>query len=273
MSERRPIKPSGWYGPFRNINIDKKSNLTTPDILSFAFGLLCTAAGMMVENIWLAGSFIAIAALIFGGLVVKHPGLSNVTKIAIFISILFAVLLLLRQMNHQILEKELSSNEGILLPDSLPRPPAICGEKDDDFVVRIGGGSIFGKTSPRVILTHAGQNLIEVSVSGNELIIKNITVFDIHGDIIATITNGNLWVHPLSRKNRPNRSQLIVYDRHNNEALYVHFINAKTIALRGIFGYPGTEPVIVTDTEFSTHKHSYVIGGICVENSNGGIGL
>jgi hypothetical protein len=53
--------------------------------------------------------------------------------------------------------------------------------------------------------------------------------------------------------NRPDNSTLTVFDHLDREVLNIEFLNSKTTVLRGMFRYPGTRPIIITDQFSNIH--------------------
>jgi hypothetical protein len=96
----------------------------------------------------------------------------------------------------------------------------------------------------------SGEKMIEINKSQtrDELTITTLKIFDDRNDIIARIdAEDGLWVQNSTRKKRPDKSTLVVYDHSDTEVLRVQFLNRSAILLTGIFRHNGiAEPTIIT---------------------------
>lgn len=126
-----------------------------------------------------------------------------------------------------------------LLPGSKERPqlPPRCIPPADAMVVLFGTNAAWGSKFPYTLLDMGGVKMLEINKSPgkSQLNITVLRIFDDRGTIIARIDENGFWVAPDMRQQKPNRSTLVVYDRADQQALKVEFVNPNTLYVEGIF--------------------------------------
>lgn len=126
-----------------------------------------------------------------------------------------------------------------LLPGSKPRPqlPPRCDPPADAMVVLFGSNAAWGSQFPYTVLDMGGTKMLAVDKVADkaQLSISVLRIFDDRGTIIARIDDDGFWVAPDVRRQKPNRSTLVVYDRGDQQALKVEFLNSNTLYVEGIF--------------------------------------
>ena len=91
-----------------------------------------------------------------------------------------------------------------------------------------------------------GPALVSATVDPNGLIIS-AHVYDESGTLLAFVENNHF--HAVAQNvcaHRPDLSTFLVEDFHRKELLYVHYLNPRTINVRGYFAYPKTVSAQVT---------------------------
>jgi len=160
--------------------------------------------------------------------------------------------------------------DGHLVPSNLPRPQTTCHVGDDEFAIFAGSIVAFNSERPTVLLSIGGADIIKADMDENGRIhLSTLKLYDDQNEIIARITSDGLWVHPLMRRERPDYSTLVIYDRRDAEVLKIKFINSNTIAISGIFRYPNRPPVILSDRE--SQIGPLRLGSGCLGHSKVGI--
>jgi hypothetical protein len=163
------------------------------------------------------------------------------------------------------LKKELARNEGILEPGSELAEERNCNPAIADSVaLYIGPHTFFLQKFPQDILTIGNRTVLAIDKIGADISVSKLELFDEAGAVFATVDNqsgtNSFWISPNSKEVRPDRHTLVVYDRNNDEALRVKFINPKVISINGVFRHANSGPVIF-------QPHYFQIGGI---KGNGG---
>jgi hypothetical protein len=140
---------------------------------------------------------------------------------------------------------ELIKNEVFLFPDTLPTPPLPCKPDDNDLILIYGSNAMWASRFPRIVLIMGHEPMIILNKNERgELRIDLLRIFDNRGNIIARIDEDGFWIDLSSRKKRPNRSTLVVYDHNDSEVLRVHFLNRQTVSISGIFRKPGSNIIL-----------------------------
>ena len=152
-----------------------------------------------------------------------------------------------------------------LFPDDLPTPRLPMDVKIPDNALRVilGSNVAWATKMPHTILMISGEPLISIDRKGNsdELVVSALKIFDDRKNIIARFSEDGFWVENSTRKKRPDKSTLVVFDHNDQEVLNMHFINKNTIVVTGIFNHSTiNRPVIVTQT-------SMKIGGSTISQS------
>ena len=126
-----------------------------------------------------------------------------------------------------------------LQPGSKPTPqlPAGCVPPPDTVVVLLGSNAAWGGQFPYTLLDMGGTKMLAVDKTAgkSQISINILRIFDDRGNIIARIDEEGFWVAPDMRREKPNRSTLVVHDRADQQALKVELLNSKTLYVEGVF--------------------------------------
>jgi hypothetical protein len=131
---------------------------------------------------------------------------------------------------------------GLLSPGTQPNPsfPLITTAPDEAIRIYLGGGCAAWTTKDfLVVLRIAAEDIITVKRwRGTVAISAKIRSLDHR--IIAEIVDNEFFLNPNNyfRKERPSKSELVVYDQTGAEALRMHYLNPKAIKLKAKFGTP-----------------------------------
>jgi hypothetical protein len=143
----------------------------------------------------------------------------------------------------------LARNEGTLEPgnwDAPIHPNQQVNLPPTAIKVFLGPVLTSSDKFPSPIIRVRGEPLFVVDRQKNShLRITLLKVFDTRNDIIARIDDTGFWVSPGSRKSRPDKSTLIVFDNRDTEVLNVRYLNKTTLSILGSFRYPNMPPVII----------------------------
>jgi hypothetical protein len=181
--------------------------------LSDSLGMLAfplAAVGMLIDNMVAVGVLLFLATVIPCVAIAQHSEIKKIDRLiaglvcgAVFFSLFFVL-----KSEHD--KRELAKNEGLLVPSNLPRPETRCSIPENNFAIYSGGGVTYGPTRPAALLTMGGQEIISADGLDNGAIrLRTSRLYDDQNEIIARVTNNELWVHPLARRERPDFGTLI----------------------------------------------------------------
>jgi hypothetical protein len=160
------------------------------------------------------------------------------------------------------LEDYKAGRVDVLTPGGEVADDANCKAPNSDAVaLHIGPHTFYIGRFPQRIITIAGKNILTLSNRDGDLLITTLRLYDEAGDIFARIDENGFWVAPDVRKKKPDRHTLIIYDKHDDEALDIKYINAHVVSINGIFRYEG-RTVLFTPT-FSKMGGISGPGGVC----------
>ncbi len=142
----------------------------------------------------------------------------------------------------------------ILVPDNVPSPPmpftmpGMPLPPKDAFFVYFGTNVAWFNKFPHNILIMKDQKMLVIDKdnSGN-IVVSILRIFDDNNNIVARIEYNGFWIAGSTRKKRPNKSQLVVYDHNDDEVLNIKMINKNSITLAGIFRKEGCTPVLINE--------------------------
>ena len=187
----------------------------------------------------------------------------RIVIISTIVVIFSSVSLYMRNVN---LEKELSSNEGVLLPGNDNVDTHDCLPPDASAVgLYIGPHTFYVHDIPQRIITISGKLLLAVKRQKGSLVITTLRLYPEVGDIFARIDENGFWVSPGIRKKRPDLHTLIICDGSDEEALNIRYANPRAIQINGIFHYEG-KTILIRPNYFQMDGFSGP-GGVCSKNA------
>jgi hypothetical protein len=242
------------------------------DSVALLLNLLLAVAGMLLDNMLAVGVLLALATVILCYAISRHSEVAIKYRMAIcaLCALGFGVLFAVLKSEHD--ARELEKNEGLLIPAHHKRPTTRCPVGDDDFAIYAGGGAVYGSSRPQVLLSIGGQEIITGEpLQDGSIRLKTIRLFDEDGDILVRITDDKFWVHPLARRERPDFSTLIVYDKKDVAVLKLEFLDHNSIRINGVFRVPRRPPVIISDASITVGP--LTVSGMCARDVRTGLSL
>jgi hypothetical protein len=228
-------------------------------------GVALAIVGMLLDNMPALGVLLALATVILCFAIWKHSSKYRISICAL-VGLLSGTLFLVLKTEHD--TRELEKNEGLLIPAHHKRPTTNCPIGEDDFAIYAGGGAVYSLSRPQSLLSISNQSIITGEpLEDGSMRLKALQLFDEDGDIITRITDGKLWVNPLARRERPDFSTLIVYDKRDVEVLKLEFLNHNSISINGIFRVP-RGPTVAISEAFITNGLVRMAGN-CVRDVGG----
>jgi hypothetical protein len=152
-----------------------------------------------------------------------------------------------------------------LMPGRLPTPRILENSEivpDDALLVFWGPTVAWSNQMPHTILQMDGKPMLTVDRDRRGLVIKVLRIFDDSNRIIARIDEDGFWVEPSTRKGRPDRSTLVVYDRTDTEVLRMTLLNRKALSVTGVFRAEGVPTVVLTPETMRVGTNTFRVGMI-----------
>jgi len=216
---------------------------------AFAMTSSDSAGFMVAKACFVAAAFDVVAVAIYWVLATQQN-----TAWSVFIPIVAAlivvpgVILSLQWLSN--IEIQLSTR---LFPGNDPTPVIQNLRKpipENALKVFYGRNVAWATKMPLTILNMAGDKMIEVNrnVARDELVVSSLKIFDDRNNIIARMdADDGFWVENSTRKKRPDKSTLKVYDHTDKEVLSLRFLNRSTVSITGVFRHGRVaRPVIIT---------------------------
>lgn len=166
---------------------------------------------------------------------------------------------------------DLSKYEGTLYPSDQPRPSNPCSGliNQSTPLVLLGGNGYVIRNNVATINVQ-GKTLVRIGVNNGALNIVTLRIYNENGNIIAridgSISENEFWIAPDVRKQRPNESRLIVYNKKDDRVLDIEFLNDSTVRIRGILYYSGNS-VHITDNRVISYPQVGEMIGNCIGSS------
>jgi hypothetical protein len=208
------------------------------------------SAGFLVAKACFAvAAFDLVAFAIYWVIATRQPMPWNIVIPTILAVVAIPALVLSLQWLGT-LEIQLSTR---LFPGDFPTPQLpIAGTQIPEKALKVflGSNVAWATRMPHTILMMGGETMIQIDKdkSRNELVISALKIFDDRNNIIARVdAEDGFWVETSTRKKRPDKSTLVVYDHSDTEVLRIVFMNLNTLYVTGIFRHAGVaRPVIIT---------------------------
>lgn len=164
-----------------------------------------------------------------------------------FVSLAFAGALFVQE--RLLYEPETS---GTLRPANDPDPPLPPGcikAQPESIGIFYGGSVAFTPYEQITIIEVAGERLLWLNRTDKGRLSISAKIFSEDSRIVAEIADNNFTINPNNffRRERPDKSTLVVYDQKNNQVLHVRYLNPLAIKVTGIFRYRNHFPVIVSE--------------------------
>lgn len=229
-------------------------------------GIPLAIVSMIADNTLVVGAAFFVATILVTIAVWQHEELNQAIQVGICLLIvgLFGGGFYLVEKKN--LQNDLEKNIGVLYPAEDSDASALlpnCPAPKEALRVLLGGNLAWG-SRPRVgILELSDRPSITIEREPDGAIrITKLEIFDDRHNVATSIDANSLWVDPSSRRERPNRSSLVVYDHNNNQILNIKFVNKTLIQITGVFRIADGSAVIFSETGTSFGKNIR-FQGIC----------
>jgi hypothetical protein len=167
-----------------------------------------------------------------------------------------------------ITSKQLSANEGPLIPGGFPYPLSKCPIPKGAFAVYCGDAVAITTGSKQIVFGNNDYELLSVFHDKNEITV-NARIFDERRDLVAKIENNNFIVTSRAAyKKRPDRSTLIVFDHQDNEVLNLRFVNENAVVISHALLYSPDGKIKIETTPTTVQiSNAPIFSGICVKDA------
>lgn len=155
----------------------------------------------------------------------------------------------------------------VLTPANLPQPsvPSLSQVPPeerpgaDSYLVYFGTNVSWFSNFPHTILQMGEVPMIVIDKDerGN-IVLSVLRLFDKDGKILARVENNGFWLAGSTRKSRPSKSILRVFDDEDKQVLSIHLLNKKCLEVQGIFNHKGSLPVIITDSNMEMNGNYWL---------------
>jgi hypothetical protein len=157
---------------------------------------------------------------------------------------------------------------GVLVPANEPDPPfpPNCRKPPDSWAVFCGSSVAFSTNPELTVIQTAGHQLLVASRTAEGLSIS-ARIYSPDGRIIAEIDNNEFTINQNNyfKRDRPDKSTLVVYDQYNTPVLNVRYLNPTTVKVMGTFRYGNRPPIVIDET--TTQIGGMTIKGFCFGNT------
>jgi hypothetical protein len=140
---------------------------------------------------------------------------------------------------------ELMNRSGRLIPDNKPTPQSLAYQIPPNGIVAFfGNTAVYIADFPHTIIQMDDKPLLKIDKYNKEIRVSG-EFYSRDGKIVAKLLAYNTyWISPsdCSYFYHPNRHQLIVFDRENNQILNIEFINPSVIKVMGNYYLPRRDP-------------------------------
>lgn len=159
-----------------------------------------------------------------------------------------------------------TQTSGVLKPSNLSTPSNPCSGSVPEKAITL----IFGKMAtyttktPHTVLRYKDEDLLIIDKKENGMSIS-AKFRSRDKKIVAELIDNKFVINPNNyfRKDRPNKSTLIVFDQEGTEILNIQYLNELAMQLSGIFYLPQRPPLILGDFGgticFGENKYDIVI--------------
>jgi hypothetical protein len=143
---------------------------------------------------------------------------------------------------------------GLLSPADDPTPDNACRnirKSADAMLILLGNSASLNPWFPHSVITAKGEDILTLNKKDNEIAVS-VKIFGRDGRIVAEIRDNEFSINPNNyfRKERPDKSTLIVYDQEDRKVLDVRFLNPSTVRFLGVLNYPRSMgPLVISQTE------------------------
>jgi hypothetical protein len=188
----------------------------------------------------------AVAIVVY--VIADHGEVAWKHRIAICSLVLIVAVAMVVYLYRSNLAWALQQQSAPLIAATLPSPVSSnCPIPKGAVALYLGNAVSVVTKFPHVVFRVHGEDVLAVDRDAFGLLI-NFTAFDEGGNIVSRL-NRNVFtaINPASHVERPNKSNLIVFDDRDSKVLDVQFLNPQAIKVTGILRYQGAEPIVITE--------------------------
>lgn len=144
---------------------------------------------------------------------------------------------------HQAMQPQKSGDiiQGHLTPAQYDSPPSACnsGVKPGDAVLYYGNSAAVTSIFPHAVLRIRGRDVISLNRDADGALTINMEILGSDGRAIVEIKDNVFTVNPNNffSMERPDKSSLIVYDRHKEKVVDIEYLNEAAIRVTGVIHY------------------------------------
>jgi hypothetical protein len=166
-----------------------------------------------------------------------------------WISVGFAIVVFIKPNIN--LENDFS---GVIMPANQPRPKSdlVDSVPPNAFLILLGNSVAWSEKLPVDILNIKNESVLSIDEKDGNILLS-AKLFDDKNKIVAELRDNEWFINPNNffRKERPNKSQLIIFDQKSDEILNLDFINNKTIKITGIFRHKNLRGSVIFTNEYA----------------------
>jgi len=205
-------------------------------------------AAFKVGNTFFATVCLTLAGAVIVLAVAGHDELPWKHRLAvcavIFVADLAALLSLYRVQKTEALRQEIAP----LVAAALPEPVSSnCPIPRDSVGLYLGNRISVITEFPHVVFRAHGDDVLSIDRQGSDLVIS-FRVFNESGALVARLDR-NIFAaaNSAAHVERPDPSNLTVFDDQNTKVLDVQFLNPQALKMTGILRYPGADPIVISE--------------------------
>jgi hypothetical protein len=222
------------------------------DAVAFAVAPLVVVAfvagGTIFPTICLC---LAGAAVVFA--IASRGDMAWQRKFALYAVAIIVDVALLSYLFKVNLAKELRQRLAPLVAATLPPPVSSnCPIPKGAIALYLGNVTSVVTAFPHVVFKGRGDDVLVIDRDSSGLLVSFV-VFDDAGNLVARLESNRLIArNPASRVERPNTSNLLVFDAQDTEVLNVQFLNPQAVRITGILRYPQVDPIVIREKYLGT---------------------
>jgi len=219
--------------------------LSRPDAIALLAVPLAVAA-FNIESTVFAPVCMSLAAGLVLIAIARHDELRwqlRITACALIVAVAVGLIFYLYRVNRaRALEQQLAP----LVAATLPSPVSSnCPIPKGAVALYLGNTVSVVTRFPHVIFKVQSEDVLVVDRNSSGVLVS-FRVLDDQGNEVARL-EGNKFVatNPSSHVQRPDPSDLAIFDDRDSKVLDVHFLNPQAIKITGILRYPGVDSIVI----------------------------
>jgi hypothetical protein len=171
-----------------------------------------------------------------------------------------------------------TDREVYLIPANKPTPHAACDgfptkQSEGSIAILAGSNEFMSNVDGGVfnIITLDKKPVVTMKKSEGGLLFS-VDLFDPSYKLVAKISDNKSILIPKNysyNKRSEDLSELTLYDDQDKELLYVEYLNAHTLLIRGMFSGPDGTAISISDDQILQRFYPNAIVGNCYEDMNG----